>query len=71
MKLLTETYQSLISCELSCYDRLILTGTLPEISYGQGITSYLNSHGTRIFDYAQFADTRIQKANFSNSVCGI
>lgn len=56
MKLLTETYQSLISCELSCYDRLILTGSLPEISYAQGMTSYLNTHEKRIFDYAQFAE---------------
>lgn len=56
MKLLTDTYQSEISCELGCYDRIILTGTLPELSYGQGITSYLNAHGVRIFDYAQFAE---------------
>lgn len=56
MKLLTDTHETKISVELGCYDRLILTGTLPELSYGQGITSYLNVHEIRIFDYAQFAE---------------
>ena len=56
MKLLTETYEKEIAFTLSCFDRLIITGTLPEISYGAGMTSYLYEKGIKIFDYAKFAE---------------
>lgn len=56
MKLLTETYQNEISCVLSCFDRLILSGTLPEISYSQGMTRYMYDNGIKIFDYPKFAE---------------
>ncbi|MCX6233575.1 MAG: hypothetical protein NT175_02480 [Bacteroidetes bacterium] len=56
MELLTQRYQDKISFELGYYDRLILTGTLPELSYEQGMTAYLNRNGIRIFDYARFAE---------------
>ena len=39
MKLLTDRYQDKISFVIGCCDRLILTGTLPEISYAEGMTS--------------------------------
>src|SRR5665811_2087582 len=56
MELLTETYKSDISCVLSCFDRLIISGTIPEISYSQGMTSYMYQNGVRIFDYPKFAE---------------
>jgi DNA-binding MarR family transcriptional regulator len=56
MELITETYKDKISCVLSCYDRLILTGTLPEISFSQGMTGYLYENGIKIFDYPKFAE---------------
>ena len=56
MELLTETYQNEISCVLSCFDRLILSGTLPEISYSQGMTRYMYDNGIKIFDYPKFAE---------------
>ncbi len=56
MELLTETYQNEISCVLSCFDRLILSGTLPEISYSQGMTRYIYDNGIKIFDYPKFAE---------------
>ncbi len=56
MKLLTETYAKEIAFSLSCFDRLIITGTLPEISYGQGMTSYLYQKGVKVFDYPKFAE---------------
>ena len=40
---------------LSCYDRIVITGTLPGACYAGGMTSFLYSQGIRIFDYAQFA----------------
>ena len=49
-------YNSLINFSLSCYDRIVVTGNLPEISYAQGMTSYLNGKGVKIFDYAKFAE---------------
>ena len=56
MKLLTETHEKEIAFSLSCYDRLIITGSLPEISYGAGMTSYLYEKEIKIFDYAKFAE---------------
>ncbi len=41
---------------LSCYDRILITGTLPRACYAGGMTSFLYSRGIRIFDYAQFAE---------------
>ncbi len=56
MELLTTTHRKKIEGELSCFDRVIITGTIPQICYSQGMTSYLNSKGIRIFDYAKFAE---------------
>ena len=41
---------------LSCYDRLIITGNLPETSYAHSMTKYLYSKAIPIFDYAKFAE---------------
>src|SRR5271157_2816587 len=54
---LTERYDERIAGVLSCYDRLVITGTLPGICYADGMTRYLNSKGIRIFDYPEFAKT--------------
>ena len=56
MDLLTSTYQDKITGTLSCLDRVIITGTIPQICYSQGMTSYLYSQNIRIFDYAKFAE---------------
>ena len=56
MDLLTTTYEKNITGVLGCFDRIILTGTLPQICYSQGMTSYLYSKGVRIFDYPKFAE---------------
>jgi hypothetical protein len=53
--LLTERFSAQITGVLSCYDRLIVQGTIPDFSYGQAMTNYLNERRIRIFDYAQFA----------------
>ncbi|MDP2828411.1 MAG: hypothetical protein Q8O37_07375, partial [Sulfuricellaceae bacterium] len=39
-----------------CFDRIIITGTLPGACYAGGMTSFLYAHGIRIFDYSQFAE---------------
>lgn len=56
MKLLTEKYNDVIALTLSCFDRLIIAGTLPEISYCVGMTKYLYENGVKIFDYPKFAE---------------
>jgi len=55
MELLTTRYSQNLAGVLSCYDRIIITGTLPGACYAGGMTSFLNSRGIRIFDYPQFA----------------
>jgi len=40
---------------LSCYDRMVITGTVPVICYAEGMTRFLYASGIRIFDYPAFA----------------
>ena len=56
MELLTTAHSKDISGVLSCLDRVIITGTLPEVCHSKGMTSYLYSKGVRIFDYPKFAE---------------
>ena len=56
MELLTTAHSKNISGVLNCLDRVILTGTLPQVCHSQGMTSYLYSKGVRIFDYPKFAE---------------
>lgn len=55
MDLLTTRYSENLAGVLSCYDRIVITGTWPGACFADGITSFLNSRGIRIFDYPQFA----------------
>ena len=54
---LTERYDERIAGVLSCYDRVVITGTLPGVCYADGMTRFLHATGVRIFDYPQFAMT--------------
>jgi hypothetical protein len=55
--LLTDRYQADLLGVLSCYDRIVITGTLPEICYAEGMTNYLKGRQIKIFDYPNvFAD---------------
>jgi hypothetical protein len=54
---LTERYEDRIAGVLSCYDRVVITGTVPVICYADGMTRFLYANGIRIFDYPQFAQT--------------
>lgn len=56
METLTQTYKEKISFTISCYDRIIINGIIPEISYAQGMTSYMYQHNEKIFDYPRFAE---------------
>ena len=54
-ELLTETYVEQIDGVLSCYDRIVLTGSLFPFCYAQGMSGYLRSQKIMIFDYPEFA----------------
>jgi hypothetical protein len=54
---LAERYDERIAGVLSCYDRIVITGTVPGICHAQGMTAFLRANGIRIFDYPQFAAT--------------
>src|SRR4249919_2564610 len=54
---LRERYDDRIAGVLSCYDRVVVTGTLPTVCYAAGMTKFLYAIGVRIFDYPQFAST--------------
>ena len=40
---------------LSCYDRIIIQGTVPGWCYASGMTGYFYAHEMRIFDYPKWA----------------
>src|SRR5437016_3167059 len=56
VELLTERYQSQIAGVLSCYDRIIIQGTVPKWCYAKGMTDYFYEHQIRIFDYPRWAE---------------
>lgn len=53
---LLERYRDRIAGVLTCYDRIVITGTIPGACHAAGMTSYLNAHHIRIFDYPRFAE---------------
>ncbi len=56
MELLTQRYSEKISGTISCYDRIVITGTLPVLSNASHLTAYMYQNNIRIFDYAKFAE---------------
>lgn len=54
--ILEERYAANLHGVLSCFDRIIIVGTLPGACYAEGMTSYLYAHGIRVFDYPRFAE---------------
>ena len=53
--MLTERYASSILGVLSCFDRMLIQGTMPDIAHAGAMTRYLNGRKIRIFDFTQFA----------------
>ena len=56
MALLTESYADKIVGTLSCFDRVIIAGSLIDIAYAEAMAKTLRIRGTRLFDYARFAE---------------
>ncbi len=53
--LFTEKYADKIYGTLTCYDHITIQGYISGWSYAEGMASYLNANGIRIFDYASFS----------------
>ncbi len=53
--MLTDRYASKIRGVISCFDRVLIQGTLPEIAYPKAMTRELNKRHIRIFDFTEFA----------------
>jgi hypothetical protein len=56
MCLLPERYAKIIKGVLSCFDRIVIHGTLPLLGNSHGMTAYLKTRRIRIFDYPRFAE---------------
>jgi hypothetical protein len=56
MPLLTERYARQIAGVLSCYDRIVITGTLPGVCFPEGMARHLRVQGVRVFDYPRFVE---------------
>jgi hypothetical protein len=53
--MLTDRYASRIRGVLSCCDRVLINGTLPDICHARALTRELTRRGLRIFDFTEFA----------------
>jgi len=55
--LITQRYSEQIAGVISCYDRVVIQGTLPGWCFDGGMTAFLYANKIKIFDYPQFANT--------------
>ena len=53
---LLKRYAKQINGVYSCFDRVVINGTLPGFCYAGGMTSYLYTNKIRIFDYTKFVE---------------
>lgn len=56
MDSLSQRYAGQIEGVISCFDRVVITGTLPEVCHSRALGSYLTRHGFRLFDYTKWAE---------------
>lgn len=47
---LIKRYSNQIAGVYSCFDRVVINGTLPGFCYAEGMTGYLYANNIRIFD---------------------
>lgn len=57
MQLIIDKYKTKILGVLSCFDRVVIKGTLQGISYAEGMAFFLRSEKIPIFGYVKFAET--------------
>jgi hypothetical protein len=57
-----EQHRDEIGCVLSCFDRVVITGTLPDICHARAMAGYLSYRDIRRFDYARWAEPPLCQA---------
>jgi hypothetical protein len=55
MNALADLHNEQIIGTLSCFDRVIVFGSLPDIGYADAMRSYLGAHEILLFDYPKWA----------------
>ena len=55
MDTLVTRYGKQVVGTLSCFDRVIIRGTLPGVCYAEGMEAYLRARNVRLYDYPRFA----------------
>ena len=56
MNLFVERRGNKISGVLSCFDRVVIIGTLPDIGYAGAMASYLGYHKIQLSDHPRWAE---------------
>ncbi len=56
MESLLERYPQQISGVISCFDRVVITGSHPDICYSDGMAAHLSTRGIRLFDFTGWAE---------------
>lgn len=56
MATLVDRYANKIRGVLSCFDRVVITGTIPEICHAGAMAAHLTGRNIRLFDYTHFAE---------------
>ena len=56
MTLITDRYSQCITTTLSCFDRVMVTGTWVDFGHAHSMAATLTARRIRMFDYTQFAE---------------
>ena len=59
--LIIERYTDNISGTITCYDRIIIQGVIPNWSSSEGMTGYFYGNDIKIFDFAKFSQPLTEK----------
>lgn len=56
MEALLARHEEHVSGVISCFDRVVIMGSLPDICHSQGMAAHLSAHGVRLFDFTKWAE---------------
>ncbi len=56
IKPFAQRHQEKIAGVLTCFDRVVIMGTLPKICHAGALASYLSGRYIRLFDYPRWAE---------------
>ena len=56
MTTLIDRHAEEITGTISCFDRVVITGTLPDICHARAMAGYLSYHKIRLFDFPRWAE---------------